>query len=133
MPVKDDLLQVQEVTTMKLHAITISIAIALAGFAGIASAAGQSETLTPVEVLGPPIGQCTPPNDTTGHACDTFNQMVRANFSPREIGMLFGARTSYPEHLTGGIDRLQRRFQAVVQAYVAQQQAATHAAPVAVK
>ncbi|HEY9111544.1 MAG TPA: hypothetical protein VIM92_07210 [Rhodanobacteraceae bacterium] len=61
-----------------------------------------------------------PPNDHTGRACDDFSQLVRANFSAREIGMLFGASTSYPESLTGGVERLQKRYQALLQGYVAQ-------------
>lgn len=107
---------------MKLSAI--SVAIVLAGIAGTAFAANPGRTLNPVVVSASGSGECTPPNDTTGHACDAFNEMLRANFSTREIGMLFGYSTSYPESLTGGIDRLQRRYQAAVQQYVAAQQAA---------
>ncbi|HJR13801.1 MAG TPA: hypothetical protein VJ833_07880 [Rhodanobacteraceae bacterium] len=125
MPVTEDLLQVSEVNVMKLSAI--SIAIVLAGIAGVASAAGQSKIMQPVTVSSAGISACTPPNDTTGHACDAFNQVIRANFSRREIGMLFGASTSYPEYVTGGIDHLQRRYQAVLQEYVAAQQAASKA------
>lgn len=110
---------------MKLSAI--SIAIVLAGIAGVASAAGQSKVMHPIVVTGAPVSECLPPNGNTGHACDGFNQLVRANFTQREIGMLFGYQTSYPESLTGGIDKLQRRYQAVVQEYVAAQQAAAGA------
>ena len=35
--------------------------------------------------------------------------------------MLFGARTSYPEYLTGGIDRVQRRYELLTQQYLAAQ------------
>lgn len=115
---------------MKLSAI--SIAIALAGIAGGASAAGQDQSMPTIVVSGAPVAECTPPNDSTGHRCDAFNQLIRANFSDREIGMLFGYRTSYPEYLTGGIDRLQRRYQAVLREYVAAQQAASKAS-IAVK
>ncbi len=80
-----------------------------------------------IVVSGAPASECAPPNDTTGHRCDAFNQMIRANFTAREIGMLFGASTSYPESLSGGADRLQRRYQAVLQGYVAAQQAASKA------
>lgn len=118
----EDLLQVSEVIVMKLSAI--SIAIAFAGFAGVAFA-GQSggTTLMPVTVSSSAWSECTPPNDTSGHACDAFNQLVRTNFSTREIGMLFGAATSYPEYRNGGIDRLQRRYQVVMQQYLAAQRA----------
>lgn len=112
---------------MKLHAITT--AIALAGFAGIAMAdkpaqTARVETMPSITVSAAAF-ECTPPNDHTGHRCDAFNDLIRANFSPRQIGMLFGHRSSYPESLTGGIDRLQRRYQLVVQQYVAAQQAAS--------
>lgn len=107
---------------MKLSAI--SIAIVIAGMAGSAFAAGQDEIMPPVTVVGAPAAECAPPNDHTGHACDAFNQLVRANFTPREIGMLFGNASSYPELLTGGIERLQRRYQAVLQEYMAAQQSA---------
>lgn len=111
----------------------ILIAIALLGVAGAASAAGQAQSLPTVTVRGLPLGTCAPPNDHTGHACDAFNDLVRANFSPREIGMLFGNRTSYPEFRNGGIGQLEHRYQAVLQAYVAAQQAARQAAAVAVQ
>lgn len=107
---------------MKLSAI--SIAIVLAGIAGVASAAGQSKVMHPIVVSGAPISECLPPNGNTGHACDAFNQLVRANFTPREIGMLFGYQTSYPESLSGGVDRLEHRYQAVLQQYIAAQNAA---------
>ena len=106
---------------MKLR--IIAIAIALAGLTGAAAAGQTVETLQPITVSGASIAQCTPPNDHTGHACDGFNQLVRANFSAREIGMLFGASTSYPESRTGGIDRLQKRYHALLQEYVAAQNA----------
>lgn len=125
MPVKEDLLQVQEVTVMKFSAI--SFAIVFAGFAGIVSAGQPNRTLSPVDVSSSPLSECAPPNDTAGHACDAFNQLVRANFSAREIGMLFGHATSYPEYRTGGIARLQRRYQAVVREYMASLQQAGNA------
>lgn len=98
---------------------TLAIAIVLAGIAGAASAAGQDKVMGPITIAGAPVSECAPPNDQTGHRCDAFNQMLRANFSRREIGMLFGYQTSYPESQTGGIDRLQKRYQAMLQEYVA--------------
>jgi hypothetical protein len=38
--------------------------------------------------------------------------------------MLFGARTNYPENLTGGIERLHGRYQVLLQEYVAARAAA---------
>lgn len=113
---------------MKLNAI--SIAIVLAGIAGVASAAGQSQALPEVNVTAAGISACTPPSDAP--ACAEFHSWIRANFTQHEIGMLFGASTSYPEYLTGGIARLQRRYQTKLQEYVAAQQVAS-AAKVAAK
>lgn len=131
MPVKDDLLQVSEVNIMKLSAI--SIAIVLASLAGVAAAAGQHRVMPSVVVSGVDISACTPPNDGTGHACDAYDQFLHANFSEREIGMLFGYRTSYPENLTGGIDRLQHRYQVLLQQFIAAHSAARAGADVASK
>ena len=130
-PFKDDLLQVSEVNIMKLR--TISIAIALASIAGVASAAGQNTVMQGITVSAAPVSECVPPNDATAHACDAFNQLVRANFSPREIGMLFGYQTSYPESLTGGTDRLQRRYQAVITQYMAAREAVRSNANIAAR
>lgn len=106
---------------MKLHAI--AIAIVFAGFGG-AAAARSDQTLPPIDVSGAEAAAvCKPPSDAP--ACGNFHRFIRANFSAREIGMLFGAETSYPEYLTGGIDRLQQRYQLVVQEYVAARSAAT--------
>lgn len=101
---------------MKLHAIPITIAIAIAGIAGTA-AAGDRRVLPPVVVSASDLSGCAPP--TAAAACENFHYWIRANFSEREIGMLFGARTSYPEYLTGGVERLHERFQTLVQEYVA--------------
>jgi len=100
---------------MKLQAITI--AIAFAGIAG-AAAAADNEGLPPVVVSGV-AAACAPPSATP--ACGNFHRFIRANFSSREIGMLFGDRTSYPEYLTGGIDRTRERYRSLVQEYVAAQ------------
>lgn len=100
---------------MKLLATTIAIAIA--GSTG-AAVAGDGQTMAPVYVSAADFAACTPPNSSV--ACAGLHDWIRANFSKRELGMLFGARTSYPESLTGGIDRLQARYHALVREYVAQ-------------
>lgn len=105
---------------MKPHAITI--AILLTGFTGAAVAQSPGQALPPVVVSGE-VAACTPPLDAP--ACGHFHRFIRANFSPREIGMLFGNRTSYPEYLTGGIDRVHDRYRLLVQEYVAASPAAT--------
>lgn len=116
---------------MKLS--TISIAIVLASVAGVATAAGNVQTLPQVSVSAQGAYRCTPPNGATGHVCDSYDAFLRANFSPRQIGMLFGNRTSYPEYRTGGIDRLQWRYQTLRQQWVAAHSAVNAAAAVAVR
>lgn len=100
---------------MKLHAI--AIAIVFAGTAGAAAAANPHQVLPRISVSGIDLAVCTPPADA--RACDNFHSLIRANFTDREIGMLFGARTSYPEYLSGGYDRVRQRYVRLVQEYVA--------------
>ncbi len=100
---------------MKLLATTIAIAIA--GSTG-AAVAGDGQTMAPVYVSAADVAACTPPNSAA--VCAGLHNMIRANFSARELGMLFGASTPYPEYLTGGVDRLQARYHALVREYVAQ-------------
>ena len=66
--------------------------------------------LTPVKL----DATCAPPSDVM--ACTAWHRVIRANFSPREIGILFGTATSYPEYATsyarikGRYERLQGEF-----------------------
>lgn len=110
---------------MKLNAM--SIAIVLACVVGSASAAGQNATAHPAAAAGSMLAQCTPPNASPGPTCDAFHRMLRDQFSLRELGMLFGNQSSYPEAQTGGIERLRRRYEAAVQRYVAAQEAGANA------
>jgi len=73
-----------------------------------ANAAGQ---LASVNVRSDAIADCTPPSDS--HECADFHAAIRKNFSTREIGMLFGAASAYPEYLTSN-DRLRARYGAFV-------------------
>jgi hypothetical protein len=50
---------------------------------------------------------CMPPSDLA--ACTAWHQVIRANFSPREIGVLFGTATSYPEYATS-YSRIKNRY-----------------------
>jgi len=50
---------------------------------------------------------CAPPSDLV--ACTSWHQVIRANFSPREIGILFGTATSYPEYATS-YPRVRNRY-----------------------
>lgn len=110
---------------MKLRAIPAAVAVVMVALSGVAFAGGQTQELPSVTVHGALLVECAPPNDQVAHACDAFNELVYANFTSREIGMLFGYRTSYPEYLTGGVERLQARYQALMEQYVAQQGAVT--------
>lgn len=102
---------------MKLHATTIASAIAIAAFsASAAAAAGNQQSLPTLHIVASDISGCTPPADAP--RCDEFHHWIRANFSEREIGMLFGYHTAYPEYLTGGIDALQKRYETLLQARV---------------
>jgi hypothetical protein len=84
--------------------------------AGFANAAGQ---LAPVQVHGTAV-DCTPPNDNA--VCSAWHEQIRRNFSSREIGMLFGARTAYPEYLTS-YGKVEARYNAMQAEF-----ATTHAA-----
>ncbi len=45
-----------------------------------------------------PLGDCTPPSDLP--VCTDLHRQIRREFSSSDIGMLFGAATSYPQYLT---------------------------------
>ncbi len=60
---------------------------------------------------------CLPPSDLV--ACTAWHQVIRANFSPREIGILFGAATSYPEYATS-YARIRSRYERLQGAFSAE-------------
>ncbi|MBA8884059.1 hypothetical protein [Dokdonella fugitiva] len=78
-----------------LHAIVV--ATIAAGACGNALAANAQRQLEAVTVQSPHV-DCTPPSSSA--LCSALHARIRLHFSPREIGMLFGARTSYPEAST---------------------------------
>ncbi|MBS0570267.1 MAG: hypothetical protein JSS28_06655 [Proteobacteria bacterium] len=98
---------------------SIAIAVGMLATTSLAGAAGNQ--LTPVKVEGSTqlAAACTPPNDSA--ICSAWHAVVRANFTPREIGMLFGARTSYPNY-GASFDRIQARYNVLQGEF-----AATHA------
>jgi hypothetical protein len=53
---------------------------------------------------------CTPPDSRA--VCVAWHAEIRRNFTAYEIGMLFGARTSYPNY-GASLDRLQARYNAL--------------------
>jgi hypothetical protein len=78
------------------------LALALCAASGYAGAQYADTTLAPVIVEGVDgyriVEDCTPPADAP--ECSGFHALIRANFNEREIGMLFGAATAYPEYRT---------------------------------
>lgn len=80
-------------------------------FAACGSALAASDTtLEPIIIRsGNTVVDCTPPS--AERACEPLHAQIRQNFSPREIGVLFGARTAYAESLTA-FPRLVARYDA---------------------
>jgi hypothetical protein len=98
---------------MKSHVTAI---VAALGLVALASAqATERQHLAQVNVSSSTL-DCTPPNSSA--ACSAWHEEIRRSFSSREIGMLFGAATSYPEYRTSyatvkaRYDRLQDEFAA---------------------
>jgi len=54
---------------------------------------------------------CTPPADAP--ACADFHALLRANFTERELGMLFGAAAAHPEYMSS-YDRTRDRYAMLV-------------------
>lgn len=95
---------------MKRHTPALAILAGLAMTAGVAWGADPYSTREPLQGItvhpmslpnatsDRPLGDCTPP--TSLAYCADVNREIRENFTPRQIGMLFGASTSYPEYFT---------------------------------
>ena len=97
---------------MKRHVTHCFIATALFAIAGVAGAA-ERQSLATVNVKGL---DCTPPN--AANVCSAWHEEIRRNFSVREIGMLFGAATSYPESLTS-YNRVKERYEKLQNSFAA--------------
>ena len=69
--------------------LAIAPALALAGN-------GPQSTLAPITVQQDLQHDCTPPS--ADRECAALHRQIRHTFNKREIGMLFGSRTSYPEY-----------------------------------
>jgi hypothetical protein len=52
-------------------------------------------------------GKCKPPTDLS--TCTEWHRVIRRNFAPHEIGMLFGSATSYAEYRTS-YSRVKERY-----------------------
>jgi len=76
----------------------------------------ESRTLVPIIVEGTDVDrvvfECEPPNDAA--ACANFHELIRENFTPREIGMLFGGSTAHFEYPVN-YDRVRERYIALLQ------------------
>lgn len=103
----------------------IATAIALSAFglgalsAGAHAADSQLRTVTvhPSTAKAAPKAytlDCAPPN--SAQECGAFHQAIRRNFSNREIGMLFGASTAYPE-ARAGYGRVAERYDNFARTY----------------
>lgn len=104
---------------MKRHTPALAILTGLAMTAGVAWGADPYSLNEPLQGItvhptnfpsatpNRPLGECTPP--TSLASCADVNREIRENFTPRQIGMLFGASTSYPEYFTVD-DRLLAKY-----------------------
>lgn len=104
---------------MTLHAIFVAIVLAGVSCAAMAGNPAQTTGSTSVAARQKNIAKCRPPNGNMGRACDNYDQWLRSNFTLREIGMLFGCQSAYPEYVTGGTDRLEKRYNALLRQYIA--------------
>jgi len=86
---------------MKRTLFAIAISLATMGYAS-AEVVYEDQVLSPVIVehmdVSRLVQNCTPPQSAP--ECASFHELIRQSFTEREIGMLFGAATSYPEYRT---------------------------------
>ena len=86
---------------MKRTLFAIAISLATMGYA-CAEVVYEDQVLAPVIVehvdVNRLVQNCTPPQ--AAPECASFHELIRQSFTEREIGMLFGAATSYPEYRT---------------------------------
>lgn len=101
---------------MKLR--EIAVALSLTGMTSLAFAGTPGSAPASVAAAQATVSACTPPNGGTGHACDGYDRFLRAHFTTRQIGMLFGYESSYPEYLSGGIRQLRQRYDRLMRQYV---------------
>ncbi len=106
---------------MKLH--TIPISIVLAAIAGAAMAGNPGQSTQPV-TQAPVIAECPQPHLAQGIPCNDLDELVRANFTPREINTVLAWKASHPQFLFDEIYELHERYEAVLQEYMAAQKAA---------
>ncbi len=99
-------------------------AIAATSLLALSAAASAGQELQPVTVHQVSVGGCTPP--TNAAVCESWHQEIRRNFSEREIGMLFGARTAYPEYRTS-FSGVENRYNHLLNSFAAINQVSARA------
>src|SRR6478736_10528096 len=91
--------QLNKEIIMKRTLFAIAISLATMGYA-CAEVVYEDQVLAPVVVehvdVNRLVQNCTPPQSAP--ECASFHELIRQSFTEREIGMLFGAATSYPEY-----------------------------------
>jgi len=93
--------QLNKENIMKRTLFAIAISAATIGYA-CAEVLYDDQVLAPVIVehvdINRLVQNCTPPQ--AAPECAGFHELIRQSFTEREIGMLFGAATAYPEYRT---------------------------------
>lgn len=102
---------------MKLSAI--SIAIVIAGIAGVASAAGQVKALPQVKVSGTPVvAGCSPALHPNSPACHALRTAILAHYPAWQLGVIYGATTPNQVFVDSGArKRLVSNYEQFLQRY----------------
>src|SRR4051794_28894001 len=90
---------------------TVILGAALLAASSFANASGRELAQVTVHQDRFPAAGCAPP--TAAKACADSHAAIRRNFSMHEIGMLFGAATSYQEYPTA-YGRVRTKYAAFV-------------------
>jgi hypothetical protein len=112
MPVKEDLLQVSEVTIMKLRAIAIAAIVALNCVAASAMSGEPTEAREHVNaVSGATFAGCNPSQDPNSVSCQELLAAALAEFTPRQLERIHWATTTNQALLgTGAMEILLNRY-----------------------
>jgi hypothetical protein len=110
--------QLKSRTRLGLTAVLTAVLTGAVVHAHAAGSVSRSEALLSGSTSEPAYndldGKCKPPSDFA--MCAEWHRVIRRNFTPREIGMLFGTATSYPQYATSysrvkdRYDRLRNEF-----------------------
>jgi hypothetical protein len=111
--------QVEEPIMKSLLLATTVATIAVAAYGTASAGDAPQRALAPITVQSGQRVDCTPPS--AAPACAALHAQIRRHFTRREFGMLFGARTSYPESLTS-YQRVNERFHTFVRDFAANEE-----------